>query len=128
LALGVDVESIMRKVELLALSKRYFAQQEHAELQELEGLEQRERFFALWTLKEAWLKARGLGLHIPLDDFSFSFAGEHPRCSFGPQLDDRPEEWQFRLLREDSFRIALAVNAGTNMPLQVEMRRWTPGT
>jgi len=126
LALGVDVESIARKVEMLALSARFFTSGEHAALQELAGSAQRERFFALWTLKEAWLKARGLGLHIPLDDFSFSFAGKLPQIAFGPQLDELPEDWQFRLFVAKSFRIALAVQCAAVLPLQVDVQHWEP--
>lgn len=121
---GVDVESLTRKVELQALSQRYFATHEHEELQDMDGPAQRERFFALWTLKEAWLKARGLGLRVPLDDFSFSFAGKHPVIEVGPQLDERPQEWQFRMLSREQFRIALAVKVVSAQPLQVQVRDW----
>lgn len=123
-AVGVDVEAVTRKAELLALAQRYFAAHEYDELRDLDGAAQRERFFTLWTLKEAWLKARGLGLRIPLDDFSFDFAGTHPVVEFGPQLDDKPEEWQFRTLAQDQFRIALAVHCPVGRPLLVQTSRW----
>jgi 4'-phosphopantetheinyl transferase len=123
-AVGVDVEAVTRKVELLALAKRYFAAHEYAGLAELGDAAQRERFFALWTLKEAWLKARGLGLHIPLDDFSFNLDGANPSIEFGPQLNDRAEAWQFRVLAQDEFRIALAVDCPAGQPLLVQTREW----
>ncbi len=123
-AVGVDVEAVTRRVELLALAQRYFATHEYEELRDLEDSAQRERFFTLWTLKEAWLKARGLGLQIPLDDFSFNLAGKHPAIEFGPQLSEKPEEWQFRLLAQDQFRIALAVHCGNGQLLQVQTRAW----
>lgn len=122
-AVGVDVEAVTRKVELLALAKRYFAAHEYEELRNLDEGAQRERFFALWTLKEAWLKACGLGLHIPLDDFSFSFDGAEPLIAFGPQLSERPQDWQFRLLARGAFRIALAVCGGVP-PLHVQEHEW----
>jgi 4'-phosphopantetheinyl transferase len=122
-AVGVDVEALTRKVELMALAQRYFATHEYEAMLDMDAVGQRERFFTLWTLKEAWLKARGLGLQIPLDDFSFSFAGKHPTIQFGPQLADQPENWQFRLLAQDQFRIALAVN-GSDQPVQVHVRGW----
>jgi 4'-phosphopantetheinyl transferase len=123
-AVGVDVEAVTRKVELLALAKRYFAAHEYEELADLDDTAQRERFFALWTLKEAWLKARGLGLHIPLDDFSFNLAGKLPVVAFGPQLNERADAWQFRLLAQNQFRIALAVQCGHGQPLQLQTREW----
>jgi 4'-phosphopantetheinyl transferase len=123
-AVGVDVEAVTRKVELLALAQRYFASREYEELQDLDAAAQRERFFTLWTLKEAWLKARGLGLRIPLDDFSFSLAGKHPAIEFGPQLSEAAADWQFRILAQDKFRVALAVHCGAAHPLQVQTRAW----
>lgn len=121
-AVGVDIEAVTRKVELLALAKRYFAAHEYAELVELGDEQRRERFFALWTLKEAWLKARGLGLQIPLDDFSFDLAGAQPAIAFGPQLNERADEWQFHLLAREQFRVALAIHCAT--PLRVQVREW----
>lgn len=124
---GVDVESIHRKVDLLALSSRYFATTEHAMLQELNTVEQRERFFALWTLKEAWVKARGLGLQIPLDDFSFTFENTGPVIAFGPQLQESPGDWHLRVLRHaDEFRIALAVQRPSVASLNLQIYEGQP--
>jgi phosphopantetheinyl transferase len=72
---GVDVEALGRHVELLALARRYFATPEVLALEDLSPGPQRELFFALWTLKEAWVKAKGLGLRVPLDEFSFHGPG-----------------------------------------------------
>jgi 4'-phosphopantetheinyl transferase len=123
-AVGVDVEAIDRRVEMLALSKRFFAAQEHDALLDLDGDAQRERFFALWTLKEAWLKARGLGLRVPLDDFRFTFNGKQPLIAFGPQLDEDPKGWQFRTYARERFRIALAVQGVSGV--DVQLRDWKP--
>lgn len=123
-AVGVDVEAVTRKVELMALAQRYFAAHEYAELRALDASAQRERFFTLWTLKEAWLKARGLGLQVPLCDFSFDLTSAHPLIAFTQQLDERPHEWQFRVLARDQYRIALAVHCAA-APLQIQLRTWT---
>lgn len=70
--LGVDVESLVRRAPL-HLADRYFAGPEAADLRRM-PLELRERrFFDYWTLKEAFIKARGLGLTLPLDTFWFQF-------------------------------------------------------
>src|SRR5690606_35000212 len=74
---GVDVESVQRRVELLALSERYFAASEHRRIAQLSGPAQREQFFRVWTLKEAYLKACGLGLRIALDSFAFDCAHDY---------------------------------------------------
>ena len=84
---GVDVENTTREAEYFDLAQRYFAPAEVAQLRALPPTEQRARFFQMWTLKEAYVKARGLGLSLPLDHFAFSFANDRPavaasiRCS-----------------------------------------------
>lgn len=123
-ALGVDVEALTRQVDLMPLAQRYFAQREVEELEQLQGHAQRERFFRLWTLKEAWLKACGLGLRVPLDSFRFDLSGSQPVIVCGPQHDDRPERWQFRVFARDEFRIALAVDCVAAQPLEVQLHEW----
>jgi hypothetical protein len=75
---GVDVERADRSVNAARLTGRFFSPEETAALQELSPERLRERFFLYWTLKESYIKARGLGLSLPLDSFSFRLAGEIP--------------------------------------------------
>jgi len=70
LELGVDVEKIRDDLPFMELAERYFAP---AEIDTLKALEPRLRvlgFWLVWTRKEAYLKARGSGLSIPLDTFT----------------------------------------------------------
>ena len=79
---GVDVEEIARQVDYTNISKRYFASGEAAALLALPAADQRQAFFNCWTRKEAYIKARGLGMAIPLDSFEVSLApGDPPRLS-----------------------------------------------
>ena len=48
----------------------------YQELRALPPERQKERFFEYWTLKEAYIKARGMGLSIPLGKFSFHYPHE----------------------------------------------------
>jgi 4'-phosphopantetheinyl transferase len=91
-AVGVDVEWTQRPGRTVELAQRYFAPAELAELAELASEAQRTRFFALWTLKEAYIKALGLGLQVPLRRFAFHFRGDAPR------LED-PEAGEMRAWR-----------------------------
>lgn len=65
--LGLDVEDRTRRVDFLALGKRFFAAPEAEEL--LRSEDPRHFFFEVWTAKEAYIKALGDGLSHPLDQF-----------------------------------------------------------
>jgi 4'-phosphopantetheinyl transferase len=73
--LGVDVECIHRRVFNMALAKRYFAKAELADLMRLTEQQQIKRIAQLWTLKESYLKANGLGVRMPLAKLQFYFEG-----------------------------------------------------
>jgi 4'-phosphopantetheinyl transferase len=73
---GVDVENMERVVDAEALTARYFAPEELFALQTLPPNARRAHFLRLWTLKEAYVKALGLGLRIPLDSFAFAPHGD----------------------------------------------------
>ena len=70
--IGCDVENTTRNNDVLAIADRFFSPSESAELFSLPLEQQRSRFFDYWTLKESYIKAWGLGLAIPLKDFSFN--------------------------------------------------------
>lgn len=91
--IGVDVERLERPAPL-ELAGHYFAAAECTLLSALPQAQRPLGFFRLWTLKEAYIKATGLGLAQTLGDFAFSF--EPLRVSFtDPALGDAAA-WQFR--------------------------------
>ncbi|MEO7324498.1 MAG: 4'-phosphopantetheinyl transferase superfamily protein [Dokdonella sp.] len=93
---GVDVEETDRPGETLSIADRYFTATELAGLRAQPPEHQRRRFFELWTLKESYIKARGMGLSIPLERFSFDI-GARVRIDIDPALEDAPERWHFEL-------------------------------
>lgn len=108
--IGVDVEYLTRKVDILKLAERYFSQQEFHDLSALNVKAFNQRFFELWTLKEAYIKACGMGLAIPLKDFSFNFSEQGLGISFEEARDDQPELWQlWQFVYKSTFEIALAL-------------------
>jgi 4'-phosphopantetheinyl transferase len=91
---GVDVELLEQTVSL-DVAEKYFSPSEVAALRDLPSEARPRRFLDLWTLKESYIKARGLGLSLPLDRFSFSLDGDHPpRLEIDPSLGDRGDSWQ----------------------------------
>ena len=74
--LGVDVERLSRKVEFEDLSDRFFTPEEAEAIRRHPGEERRRVFFDTWVCKEAFIKAVGHGLTMPLDSFAVRFDGE----------------------------------------------------
>ena len=65
---GVDMELLSREIDVVALAKRFFSPTEARELAKSDN--SRQDFFQVWARKEAVIKAFGLGLLQPLDQFS----------------------------------------------------------
>lgn len=76
--IGADVEKARTGISADIIGGHYFSQAEMAELQAL-PLEQREAaFFLCWTRKEAYIKAQGMGLSLPLESFDVSLTPNQP--------------------------------------------------
>ncbi|HEY9037273.1 MAG TPA: 4'-phosphopantetheinyl transferase superfamily protein [Pseudomonadales bacterium] len=69
---GVDIEYAARSNAIERLAKRYFSSHEQAWLAEASAADYRQRFFDIWTLKEAYIKAVGKGLAVSLEGFGFT--------------------------------------------------------
>ena len=126
---GVDVEHTGRSGETVKLADRFFAPAEVRALHALPAERQRARFFDCWTLKEAYIKARGMGLAIPLSHFSFELdAGERIGIAFDPRLEDDPEAWRFTLMSPTAdHRMATAIRVGRGAgEVRIEVRRTVP--
>ncbi len=110
-AIGVDVENIYRRNAVLNIAKRYFSPQEIMNLEALPEKRQKEVFFCYWTLKEAYIKARGMGLSFPLEKFSICLADNEPLgISFDPDVNDQSDRWRLWLFKPtDNHYMALAV-------------------
>lgn len=123
--LGVDVEERERAVRAMEVADRFFSPAEVSDLRGLPEAEQPGRFITYWTLKESYIKARGMGLAIPLDQFSFLIRGsEEPVIGFDPRLKDDPATWQFariRPTRRHAMAAAVRVAPGERVALSARM-------
>ena len=93
---GVDVEHVGRRITR-DVPARFFAPREVAALLAVPEPERHKVFFDYWTLKEAYIKATGLGLSLPLQSFAFRL-GEPPAIAFEPADQGDPAEWHFARL------------------------------
>ena len=81
--LGIDVEHVRPDSAGDDIAQRYFSAREVSDLRTLPPEERVAGFFHCWTRKEAYLKATGMGLQIPLDSFSVSVLPANPAQFLG---------------------------------------------
>ena len=108
---GFDLEET-RLPTPLEVAPRFFSPEELARLRRLPPARQPQRFYALWTLKESYIKGRGLGLAIPLDSFSVD---PEPRGR-ARLVAEAPEDggaWTLRHWKLQHHAMALAVRAAS---------------
>ena len=67
--IGVDVEQVRRDSDMEVIARRFFSAHEQSQLAALPSEEKIEAFFRCWTRKEAYIKATGNGLSLPLSQF-----------------------------------------------------------
>ena len=118
--IGVDVESVRRDADFLEIAERFFAPEECVGLRSLPEPERRERFYAIWTLKEAYIKARGLGLAIPLDAFWFDIGRN--TVMFDHRIADDTGAWWFQrdaLSLDHVCAIAMRTSTKTDIAIRV---------
>jgi 4'-phosphopantetheinyl transferase len=110
---GVDVEALSRAEEIVPLAPRVFSPAERAQLDALPAALRPKRALMLWTLKEAYIKARGMGLSLPLQKISFLFDDDSEAIRFAVEagVDDDPARWRFCRFDHGGHGIALAVEA-----------------
>jgi 4'-phosphopantetheinyl transferase len=85
--IGVDVEKINAAPDVRKLAERFFSIQERHSLEPLSGDELQSAFFRCWTRKEAYVKARGEGLSLPLHQFDVSVAPNESRALLATRPD-----------------------------------------
>jgi 4'-phosphopantetheinyl transferase len=124
-AIGVDVEEIDEAKADLAVADAYFARSEVEMLQKAPPSERARCFFRLWTLKEAYIKAIGKGLSVPLNSFAFTF--EPIRVAFLPGAADDASNWRFSTLpASDRHVLSIAANRPDCEALDLTTRALSP--
>lgn len=120
--IGVDVEAVAPAEDLVALARQNFSAREAADVAALSGAARVEAFFAYWTLKEAYAKARGLGLTLDMRRFAFDLDAPIA-VRFAPGFDDEAGRWRFlRVAPTPDARLALA--AAAPIDLTTTTPRW----
>ena len=87
---GIDAESVRDDIDHFEIARTYLPTAEVTLLRVLDGKHQRDAFFALWTLREAYLKATGQGITTPLPHIHFAL---DPPAAFLDSSDVALREW-----------------------------------
>jgi 4'-phosphopantetheinyl transferase len=115
--IGVDIERIRPDFSGFAIAERFFAPGEVATLRGLPEASRKLAFFHGWTRKEAYIKAKGKGLALPLDEFEVAIAPDQP-ASLLSTLPDPLEASRWSL-------IELPAEPGFVAAVCVEGQGWT---
>jgi 4'-phosphopantetheinyl transferase len=117
--IGIDVEAIEERAASPDVASRFFAP---AEVEMLRGHPRdtyADRFIEVWTLKESYIKALGVGLEQQLDSFAFSFPNDGG-LRFDAPPQDSSQSWRFVLCAPSSrFRLAVAVGIADADPAPI---------
>jgi 4'-phosphopantetheinyl transferase len=109
--LGVDVENFVARQAPIDVANHFFSPSEVAALLALDRTRRQRRFFEYWTLKESYIKARGMGLSLPLDKFAFDYPCERTvTLDIHPELDDDPGRWHlWQMQPAPEYLLALCI-------------------
>jgi 4'-phosphopantetheinyl transferase len=118
---GVDIEERSRRVDYLGLAERFFAAKEARHLRSVPEGERADTFFAIWTLKEAYVKGIGRGLTFPLDAFCFDLDVSR-LVAFRALEDFVAANWQFHQFDVGTCHAGAVAVEGDDA--RIELRDW----
>ncbi len=118
---GIDIERMRENTEWERMAHRYFSECEVSELMSLPPEHRIVAFFNCWTRKEAYIKAHGLGLSLPLDSFDVSLTPNEPAVlrSTYPNPHEAARWTLHALDASDGYAGALAIEGH-----ELEYRHW----
>lgn len=122
LPVGIDIERVDPDVDPLSLAKTGLSPEDVEELLGLDGVERRERFYALWTRREALLKAVGtgfLGHAVKLRNKAWMAAGF--LFSFGDQ-GELLRGWDLPVDAGYRAAVAVVVRSGEETPHELHLQ------
>jgi medium-chain acyl-[acyl-carrier-protein] hydrolase len=115
---GVDLERVSQEFAGEPIAERFFSPQEVATLRAVPTSARREAFFHCWTRKEAYLKATGRGLSLPLDAFDVSLAPGQPAALLSHRAEpEAPRRWSLRQLNPAPGYVGAIAAEGTDWRL-----------
>jgi 4'-phosphopantetheinyl transferase len=110
-AIGVDVERIREDFDTEEIARQFFSANEVSQLLSLHATARAKGFFDCWTRKEAFIKAKGIGLSLPLDQFDVSLCPDEPALLLETRWDmNECARWSLKAIDADpEYAAAVAV-------------------
>lgn len=124
--IGIDIEHVREDFDFDRIAEQFFAPREVEMLRALPLNMRREGFFNCWTRKEAYIKAIGHGLSLPLDEFVVSLAPGEPAALLS--ITDTAQEafrWSIKDLIPEPGYVAAVVVEGQDW--QLAFWQWDTG-
>jgi len=116
--IGVDVEQVRHDFEASAIARRYFSTHEQNQLADLPAEEKAAAFFRCWTRKEAYIKATGDGLSLPLSQFDVSLTPGDKNALVATRPDESEAgSWLLREVPAGTGYVAAACVRGRDWKL-----------
>ncbi|KDB06340.1 4'-phosphopantetheinyl transferase [Burkholderia sp. lig30] len=124
--IGIDVENVAQERDFLAMARGFFAHSESERLAATPEADLSRNFYAYWTLKEAYVKAKGMGLSIPLSSMSFDLS-DASGIAFHAEAEAHPDGWRFLSTPvADEAMLALAIGIDADTEVEIAMHRVAP--
>lgn len=122
-ALGVDIAQIDPAVATMEIAARFFAPDEYAQICALPQAERSVAFFRGWARKEAYIKARGVGLTMDLDSFAVTLGPHEPaRLLYTRGEEAEAARWSIHTLDlAPGYQAALVIEGAHGQPY---VRQW----
>lgn len=115
-AIGVDLEQIRPEIDIEEIASRFFSAKEASSLLSIPANDRGGAFFDCWTRKEAFIKAKGAGLSLPLDQFDVTLSPGEPASLLETRWNqDESSRWSLR---------AIDVGTGYAAAVAVEGLNW----
>ncbi|MDZ4717605.1 MAG: 4'-phosphopantetheinyl transferase superfamily protein [Roseiflexaceae bacterium] len=116
--IGIDIERVRTNIDYAPIAADLFSEREYAELCTLPEAHRRAAFFACWVRKEAFVKACGLGLALPLKQFDVSLRPGEPAALLRI-ANDQPDRWSLYAIDTDTEYTTAVVIEGNTTELRL---------
>ena len=115
---GIDVEGVRSDIPF-GVVERCWSKGERATFDTLPLVDKRRRFVETWTAKEAYVKARGLGLSLDLRRVEVIFDEHRPQLRLGPGVEDDAAQWHLTIWAPTPSHAAAVCVRADGRPVRV---------